>query len=259
MKVSVIMPLYNKLDTVINSIKSILNQTYKDIELIIVDDCSNDGSYELVKEFIDNDKSKFEIILLRNEENRGCYYSRNQGILRASGKYIAFQDPDDFSFKSRIEFQMRDIKKMKVRMSFCSIYRFKNKVSDIDNLEKKMLNDIGHKKYWNRDVFMGMATSVIDKKLFDKHGLYDENARHSHDQIKLLEMYCNEFMIRADTKRNLHYHISKNLDRRGFFHYNKKLGYVSDKMNDSNITNMYDATNQREMYLKHCDNINKKF
>ena len=88
--VSVIMPVYNRIDTVKSAIDSVLEQSYKNIELIIVDDGSDDGTKELL-ENIDDPR----IILQRNESCKGVSNARNQGLEVAKGKYIAYLDSDN--------------------------------------------------------------------------------------------------------------------------------------------------------------------
>lgn len=100
-KVSVIMPSYNTADYIANSIKSVLNQTYTDFELIIVDDCSTDSTESVVKSFSD-DRIKF----LKNERNSGAALSRNRALKMASGKWIAFLDSDDLWEKTKLEEQL---------------------------------------------------------------------------------------------------------------------------------------------------------
>ena len=91
-KVSVIIPCFNKGEYVKEAIESVINQTYKNIEIVCIDDCSTDNSYETLKELA----NKYEnIILLRNEENKGVVYSRNTAIEKATGEYILPLDADD--------------------------------------------------------------------------------------------------------------------------------------------------------------------
>lgn len=89
MKFSIIVPLYNKRNSLKQCIQSILNQTYKDFELIIVDDGSTDGSEEIVREFSDNR------IRFARKENGGVSSTRNRGIQLARNSWIAFLDADD--------------------------------------------------------------------------------------------------------------------------------------------------------------------
>lgn len=89
MNLSIIIPLYNKRNSLRNCIQSVLNQTYKKFELIIVDDGSTDGSEEVVKEFSD-DRIRFE-----RKENGGVSSARNRGVKLAKNPWIAFLDADD--------------------------------------------------------------------------------------------------------------------------------------------------------------------
>lgn len=97
-KVSVIMPLYNAEKYVYKAVNSILNQSFRDFELIIVDDCSVDNSSSIVSEFNDG-----RIKLLSNEKNQGIAYTRNRAIDLASGEYIAIMDDDDIAPLNRLE------------------------------------------------------------------------------------------------------------------------------------------------------------
>lgn len=91
-KISVIVPFYKVEDYFEKCLESIVNQTLKEIEIILIDDCGNDSSIEIAKRFAEKD-SRIRIII--NERNRGQGYSRNVGILEARGEYIAFVDSDD--------------------------------------------------------------------------------------------------------------------------------------------------------------------
>jgi len=101
-KISVIMPVYNTKQWVWEAIESILNQTFKEFEFIIVDDCSTDGSYEICKEYAKKDK---RIRLYRNEKNNGISYTRNKLISLTTTDYIATQDSDDVSSENRLELE----------------------------------------------------------------------------------------------------------------------------------------------------------
>ena len=98
--VSVIMTFFNRKEFLPEAVESILNQTYKNIEFIIVDDGSSDGGYEMLKSYAEKDK---RIILLKNNKNRGIVYSANRGIDAAKGKYIARMDSDDIAHPDRIK------------------------------------------------------------------------------------------------------------------------------------------------------------
>lgn len=101
MKISLIMPVYNAAKYVSEAIESILNQTYKDFELIIIDDCSTDNSMQIVSSYKDD-----RIKIIHNERNAGIAQSRNNGLKVAKGEYIALMDDDDISLPQRFEKQM---------------------------------------------------------------------------------------------------------------------------------------------------------
>ncbi|MCQ2743730.1 MAG: glycosyltransferase [bacterium] len=91
-KVSIIITNYNKSDYIKEAIESAINQTYKNVEVVIIDDCSTDNSFDLIQNY----KEKYNnIVCIRNEQNRGVVYSRNLAINKASGYYILPLDADD--------------------------------------------------------------------------------------------------------------------------------------------------------------------
>jgi glycosyltransferase involved in cell wall biosynthesis len=100
-KVSVILPAFNAAATLHAAVESILGQTYTNIELICIDDGSNDSTLEVLNTFIDD--PRLNII---SRENRGLIASLNEGIDASTGKYIARMDADDISLKDRIEKQV---------------------------------------------------------------------------------------------------------------------------------------------------------
>src|SRR5690554_102793 len=103
-KFSVVIPIYNKLPHLERSINSVLNQTFQDFELILIDDASTDGSSEKIKTFSDP-RIK---IHTRNEPGPGGYAARNLGIEKAQGEWVAFLDADDEWYPNHLE-KMNDL------------------------------------------------------------------------------------------------------------------------------------------------------
>ena len=99
--VSIIMPTYNCGRFIDESIRSVLAQTYKDWELIIVDDCSTDNTAEIVGQYTDP-----RIRYMRNERNMGAALTRNRALREAKGRYIAFLDSDDLWLPEKLEKQI---------------------------------------------------------------------------------------------------------------------------------------------------------
>ena len=99
-KVSVIITVFNKKDFVEKTLESVLTQNFKNIETIVIDDCSTDNSDHIIKDFIK--KKKLNIKFIKNYKNRGVSFSRNIGFKESSGQFIAFLDGDDYYSKDFI-------------------------------------------------------------------------------------------------------------------------------------------------------------
>lgn len=106
--VSIIMPAYNSGQFITESIESILSQTMKDWELLVIDDCSVDATIEVVRRFAENDS---RIRLLSTKENSGSGIARNIGIKEANGRYIAFCDSDDWWYPDKLALQIQFMEK----------------------------------------------------------------------------------------------------------------------------------------------------
>ena len=102
-KISVIMSVYNSEKYLVESIESILNQTFEDFEFIIINDGSTDGSLDIIKKYQKKDK---RIILIDNKKNLGLIKSLNKGLEKSRGKYIARMDSDDISLHERFKKQI---------------------------------------------------------------------------------------------------------------------------------------------------------
>lgn len=175
-KVSIIMTLYNKEKYVEYAIKSILKQTYKNLEIIIIEDCSTDNSKQIIQQFKNHDNIK----ILYNTENLGCYKSRNKGIIASTGEIIGFQDSDDYAISTKIEKQIKFMIQNKLLMVGCNMIR-----SHIENINynddatilldvKNTLQHIAMVCCTNK---FGYPTLLIKKSLFDKYGLYIERRK----------------------------------------------------------------------------------
>lgn len=111
--VSIIMPAYNAEKYISNSINSIIQQTYKNWELIIVDDCSTDKTTKVILNYKDE-----RIYLLKNIKNSGAAISRNRALREAKGKWIAFLDSDDIWHPEKLERQLDFMLKNRYAFTF---------------------------------------------------------------------------------------------------------------------------------------------
>ena len=105
---TVLLSFFNNKDTLKDSIQSVLNQSFRDFELILLDDGSTDGSKKIAKEFM---SKKENILYLESKINHGLTKMLNLGVQNSRGRYIARQDADDMSLKSRFSKQIDFLKK----------------------------------------------------------------------------------------------------------------------------------------------------
>lgn len=113
---SVIIPTYNRGRLILNSVTSVLNQTYKNIELIVVDDCSTDNTEEILKSINDS-----RIKYIKLEKNSGACVARNKGIEISRGEFIAFNDSDDLWLPEKINSQLDFLYENNAEISFCKM------------------------------------------------------------------------------------------------------------------------------------------
>lgn len=111
--VSIIMPSYNTALYISESIESVLGQSYKNWELIIVDDCSTDNTNEIVAQYTD-----LRIKFYKNIKNTGAAFSRNRALSLAKGKWIAFLDSDDIWLPHKLELQINFMKENNIYFSY---------------------------------------------------------------------------------------------------------------------------------------------
>src|SRR5690606_39724837 len=95
MKVSIIIPIYNVGAFVKECILSVLNQSYQNLEVILIDDCGTDDSLIIAEKVIENHPRASQLSIIRHNRNRGISATRNTGISAATGEYIFFLDSDD--------------------------------------------------------------------------------------------------------------------------------------------------------------------
>lgn len=117
-KISVIVAVYNTESYVSKCLDSLLKQTYKNIELIVIDDCSTDSSLKILKKYA---KDNSNIILINNKENKGLSYSRNIGLENATGEYIGYIDSDDYVDSTYYENLMKAIQKEEADMAIADM------------------------------------------------------------------------------------------------------------------------------------------
>lgn len=168
--ISIIIPVYNAEKFLDETINTVLNQTYKNFELILVNDGSKDKSVDVIKKH--NDK---RIKLIDNKNNKGAALSRNDGIRKAKGRYICFLDADDLWNKEKLEKQINFMKEKECAFSFTG-YEFANE-NGIPNGKKVFIPKKLNYKSALKNTTISTITVMIDTKKMDKDLIYMNNVK----------------------------------------------------------------------------------
>lgn len=175
--VSVIIPCYNAEKYIEKAVRSIMAQSYKNIEILIRDDCSSDGSFLILQTLASIDS---RIKLFKNEQNKKIVYTLNKLVEQASGKYIARMDADDISLPKRIEKQVRFMEKNEdCALCGCNIFR-------IDEYDNKIGKTIFPRSFKDNQYFSKFSPTlchptVIARAEVLKENKYDPNYDYAED------------------------------------------------------------------------------
>lgn len=197
--VSVIIPTYNRAHLLPRAIKSVLNQTFQDFEVIVVDDGSMDNTEEVVKKFQKQDK---RVRYIKHEGNKGGSAARNSGIKNAKGKYIAFLDSDDEWLPTKLEKQIELFRKRcnSVGAVYCLQYIMDDSIGRI-KLDK--IYDSARRGNVYRQALsgfyggVGSPRTMLLGECFQKSGMFDESLPSFQDVdlgIRVAEHYNFELI-----------------------------------------------------------------
>lgn len=178
--VSVIMPAFNSERYIVESIESILNQTYHNIELLITDDGSEDNTISIIKSYAQKD-SRVKAFFLNG--NTGAGSARNNSIKHAKGRYIAFCDSDDVWLPEKLEKQIRFMQEKKCCFAFASYYVF-----DSESRKKGIVLAPSSVSLIDtkRDDKIGFLTAVYDTSFYGK--FYMPTLRKRQDWAYVLQI-----------------------------------------------------------------------
>ncbi|MDG5818691.1 glycosyltransferase family 2 protein [Natronococcus sp. A-GB7] len=195
--VSVVIPTYNRKDLLPTAIESALAQTYDNLEIIVVDDCSTDGTQELLKE-----RYATEVRYLRHDENRGGSAARNTGIEAASGKYIALLDSDDEWLPRKVEKQVDRLEELSKDWvaAYCDYHQTRRSwlIETFDNIFPRtsgqeggteLIEDLLTKQFAHG----GSSSLVIRTATLEALGGFDERfQRHQDVELLLRLLQCGK-------------------------------------------------------------------
>ena len=221
--ISVIMPYYRKIDSVNRTIKSIINQSYKKFELIIVYDDETLDDYYKIKNFIKNYK---KIKIIKNIKNIGAGKSRNVGIKNSNGNIITFIDSDDTWHPQKLKKQLNFLNKNNYNFIFCGYRKI---------LRKKSIKVITNSKYLDyKDLLksceIGLSTVMIKKKIINNELFTNLKTQEDlaawlkitkkHKAFFLNEMLVNWYKTKNSLSSNF---IQKICDAFKVFYFYQKL------------------------------------
>lgn len=168
---SVVLPTYNRANLLGRAIQSVLNQTYRNFELIIVDDGSKDDTDEVISRFRDP-----RLIFLQHKSNLGGAAARNTGINKSQGEYIAFLDSDDLWLEEKLEKQIELIGKAPhhIGVVYTGMLRFEgNQIKYYPPPEVKVIDHNIHHQLLKKN-FIGTPATLVRRECFQSVGMFDE-------------------------------------------------------------------------------------
>lgn len=192
-KISVIIPAYNMEKYVERTLRSLMDQTFKDFETIIINDGSTDNTEKIIQEALQNANFQWKLI---NQENQGVSAARNRGLIESKGEYVCFLDADDYYNPTFLEKMYNKAKEKNYDFVFCNF-------SYVDENGKTILEPKQSKKYFGIELtgeealqltlkgnlYIWVANYICMKKLLsDNNILYTKGCTHGEDQ---------EFWIKA--------------------------------------------------------------
>lgn len=228
--VSIIMPSYNTGSYIVESIQSVLNQTYNNWELILVDDCSTDNTDEVVKPFL----TDVRIHYIKNEKNLGAALTRNRALQEAKGKWIAFLDSDDLWKPEKLEKQIQFMKNSGYHFSYTNY-------SEIDeNGKPNGTNVTGPRKITRTGFFNycwpGCLTVMYESKIVkERVQVADIRKNNDYAMWLIISRYATCYLLpenmasyrkrRGSISRQSyftlvkwHYRMYREAERESFFH-----------------------------------------
>jgi len=172
--VSVVIPLYNKESYIVETLQSVMNQTYANLECIIVDDGSTDQSVEIASKFISDNKLSWSLFA---QKNSGQTKARNNGIQKARGEYIAFLDSDDLWPVNKIALQVDAIEKNPNSVLVLSSYAIFSAGSSVPRVVRHKNVKKMNSRWLDMRGFGGGLESLglLKRKTLDKIGFFDES------------------------------------------------------------------------------------
>ena len=181
--VSIITPVYKCEKYISKTIESVINQTYKNWEIILVDDCSPDDSADIIKKYADNDK---RIKYIKLKENSGAAIARNTALENSKGRFIAYLDADDLWMRDKLEEQLQFMIDNNYGFS-CTSYEVIDNEGKKLNKEIHMLKEVDYIGFLTNNLIQTVGI-MVDLSIVDKKLLEMPNIRRRQDAATWLQI-----------------------------------------------------------------------
>lgn len=244
--VSVIVACYNAESTILKSIQSIQNQTYPNLEIIVVDDGSKDNTVKIVDSIAMFDK---RIKFIKLDVNGGVYKARNLGIKNSKGEFIVIQDADDIAIENRLIKQLVSIQSSNTAVNLGIIFRSEIEANAI-NIENELLNfeNINSDSIFTK-YQIGLNSSMFRSSVFSKYGYFVEN-RFGAD-LEFIErlLFIENGLKFDDININAIDYLKSEAGFIESINVLFDLVIISPKLNRKNLTILY-GKKEREDFIK---------
>lgn len=191
-KVTVIIPVYNAKKYIKKCMESVIEQTYENLEILVIIDGATDGSKEIIEEYAQKD-TRIKVV---NRENRGIFYTRIEGIKKATSDYLYFLDADDWMEKDTIEIMYQYKEKYQANIVRCQNY-YKDEdekvgqEQEIKCLKREDYNEKLYPKLFGTYDFASIWNQLIEKKWFEELEESDYEINFGEDYLLNLKLYKN--------------------------------------------------------------------
>lgn len=244
-KISLIIPVYNVKEYVSKCIESVISQTYKNLEIIIVDDGSTDGSGTICDYYKSIDKR----IVVIHKENGGLSSARNSGLKIASGQYIGFIDSDDYIDSTMYEILINSLSNNKADIVCCDYFEFRDNEELFDKIKRRdliyskeeamshLFDDVGYKCFaWNK---------LYRKELWDRASFREGKIFEDIEPTFLVFSMANKIVFVQE--KLYYYRVRKSsISQSGFYYGNNSIVDLRDALENVWAQFVIDYTNRRK-------------
>ena len=244
--ISIIIPIYNRQNYLTKVLESVLNQTHKNLEIVLINDGSTDNSLKICKQY---QKIDSRIKIINNKINKGVSYSRNKGLEVAKGDFIGFVDSDDYIEENMYDILLDDILKTGTDFSQCGRI--------VNNKKESVFNERYHTIYGNKEIIKQfltgyIVTSVIWDKLFKRDQIkrikFKENYKKNEDAMFVFDVLKNTDSFVSNNCYLYHYSWRTHNSLSYKFNLDDDWNLIEYHNNITNFVNKYYPNLNIEVY-----------